>query len=479
MPKRHQTDIRLDVDPGATRPAPRPIEERNFHVALLADFRGRRGPGSPGALQAVHVDRDEVDDVLARFAPTIRIGGAVAEGGVEVSFRELEDFHPDRLLERVPLFRAIREVAGGEAAGERPPPRRPAAPDAPVQDMLSGSVLDRIVDEQATPDEGGGGAGARDPLRRWVDQLVEPHLVEEPDAEQVRVEAHVEELLAEGMRAVLRDPAFRRLEALWRGVDFLVRRLDTGPRLTIHLVDATRAELASEEGLGAFRELLDRGRRGEPWSVVAALWDVGSSPEELVLLRGMARLAAASGTALVAGAEAGLAGLSELSRAGDRSAWGEPDRLWTALRGEPEASSVTLALPRFLLRLPYGKEGEPCDALELEEIPGTPTRDDYLWGDAALPVALILARAFDQAGPDLLGALDPEVRSLPLHIHQADGEPRATPCTEVALTHDDTDRFVDAGIMPFSWSRGSDAIRLVTLRSVASPPTRLAGPWRQ
>ena len=338
-----------------------------------------------------------------------------------------------------------------------------------VQDMLSGSVLDRIVDEQATPDDGRG-SDARDPLRRWVDQIVEPHLVEEPGSEEVRVSAQVEQLLADGMRAILRDPAFRRLEALWRGVDFLVRRFETSPRLTIHLVNATRAQLASDEDLGAFRELLSRGRRGEPWSVVAALWDVGSSPEELVLLRGMARLAAASGTALLAGAEA--------SHAGDRGAWGEADRLWTALRGEPEARSVTLALPRFLLRLPYGREGEPCDALELEEIPGSPGREDYLWGAAAIPVVLILARAFDDAGPDLLGALDPEVRGLPLHIHEADGEARATPCTEVALSHDDTDRFLEAGIMPFSWSRGSDAIRLVTLRSMASPPTRLAGSWR-
>ncbi|HSR41089.1 MAG TPA: type VI secretion system contractile sheath large subunit, partial [Longimicrobiales bacterium] len=282
MSQRPETDVLLDVEPGTARPASRPVEERSFHVALLGDFSGRGGRGSPEGLEPVAVDRDEVDAVLARFAPTVRVGGG-GDGGVEVRFGSLEDFHPDALVESVPLFRSIREVAGGGSPRPRRTRPAPDAPAAPVEKILSGSVLDRIVDEQDDAGDDGGG-GARDPLQGWVDDLVRPHLEGTPDPEEARLASKVEELVAEGMRELLHDRRFRRMEALWRGVDFLVRRVETGARLTLHLVDATAAGLAADPDLGAFREFLRRGHAGEPWSLVAALWEVDARPEELVLL---------------------------------------------------------------------------------------------------------------------------------------------------------------------------------------------------
>lgn len=488
MTRRPETDVRLDVEPGAARPAPRPIDRKTFHVALLGDFSGRAARSVParGRLEPVVVDRDEVDAVLGRFGPVVRAGlgdGENGDAGLEVAFRGLEDFHPDRLVERVPLFRSIREVAaaGGSGSRSRAEPGGGSRP-APVEEMLSGSVLDRIVDADEEPDDGAGtGEGGRpqDPLRAWVDDIVEPHLEESPDPDDARVAARVEELVAEGMRELLRSPGLRRLEALWRGVDWLVRRVDTGPRLTIHLVDATKGGLTGDGD--AFGELLRRGagHQGEPWSVVAAAWEFGPEPDDLVLLRELARRAAGAGAVLLAGGRPALAGLPSLSDAGDRSAWGEPDRLWAAFRREPEARSVGLLLPRFLLRLPYGAETDPCERLELEEIPGAPTTDDFVWGPAVLPLVAMLARAFVLGEKDLVGAFDPEVHGLPLHVYRAGGEPRATPCTEVALTRDDADRLVDAGLMPYAWSRGSDGLRLVRLHSVADPPAGLAGWWRR
>lgn len=477
MTERPESDVRLDVQPGAARPAARPVEERSFHVAVLGDFSGRGGDddASAGRLDAVAVDRDEVDAVLARFEPAVRIGaGNEDAAGLEVRFRELDDFHPDRLVDRVPLFRSIREVAS--SGGSAPEPRRTrdgGGRPAPVEEMLSGSVLDRIV-------EGDEGAET-DPLREWVDDIVRPDLAESPEPGDARLAGRVDALVADAMRELLRSPGFRRLEALWRGVDVLVRRIDTGPRSTIHLVDVARDALAAEGAGAAFQDLLRRGAGpgGEPWSVVAATWDVGSGPDDLVLLREMARRAATSGTVLLAGGDPTLAGLPSLGQAGDRAAWEEPPRLWAAFRREPEAGAVGLAVPRFLLRLPYGEETDPCAGVELEEIPGRPAPDDYLWGAASLPVVVVLARAFDRAGPDLLDALDPDVGGLPLHVHRTGGEARATPCTEVALTRDDADRLLEAGLMPWAWSRGSDGIRLLRLQSVAEPPAGLAGWWRR
>ncbi len=44
---------------------------------------------------------------------------------------------------------------------------------------------------------------------------------------------------------------------------------------------------------------------------------------------------------------------------------------WAELRHLPEAGAVGLALPRFLLRLPYGKKTSPLESFDFEEFPDT------------------------------------------------------------------------------------------------------------
>ena len=57
------------------------------------------------------VDRDNLDDVLAHFHPALRLEGVHPDGSaVEIEFAELDDFHPDRLYERLPLFDTLRET---------------------------------------------------------------------------------------------------------------------------------------------------------------------------------------------------------------------------------------------------------------------------------------------------------------------------------------------------------------------------------
>ena len=72
---------------------------------------------------------------------------------------------------------------------------------------------------------------------------------------------------------------------------------------------------------------------------------------------------------------------------------------WTALRQLPEAALLGLAVPRFLLRLPYGENTKSIDKFSFEEITGQPERQQYLWGNAAFACAALLAQGFSrQAG---------------------------------------------------------------------------------
>jgi type VI secretion system protein ImpC len=141
-----------------------------------------------------------------------------------------------------------------------------------------------------------------------------------------------------------------------------------------------------------------------------------------------------------------------------------------------EATFVALAGPRFLLRSPYGRDGEPTEAFAFEEVDAVPAHGDLLWGNGAAVCALLLAEAFAEEGWAMRGPRA-EVRGLPLHVYRADGEAMAVPCAETLLSERAADRLMELGITPLAWLRDTDVVRIVRLQSVASPPTRLAAAW--
>src|SRR6266446_4224832 len=80
-------------------------EEEPAHYLILGDFGGR-------ATEPLAIDRDNFAAVMAKLQASL--GGAL--------FKELEDFHPDRLYRNLPLFRDL-DVAPTEAKGEQPTPQ--------------------------------------------------------------------------------------------------------------------------------------------------------------------------------------------------------------------------------------------------------------------------------------------------------------------------------------------------------------------
>src|SRR5688572_25259171 len=65
--------------------------DQPFRILVLADLSGTRARKPLAQRMPVLLDRDNIDEVIARIAPSIQVGGDV------VSFNELEDFHADRL----------------------------------------------------------------------------------------------------------------------------------------------------------------------------------------------------------------------------------------------------------------------------------------------------------------------------------------------------------------------------------------------
>lgn len=132
-----------------------------------------------------------------------------------------------------------------------------------------------------------------------------------------------------------------------------------------------------------------------------------------------------------------------------------------------EASYLGLALPRFMLRQPYGKESDPIEAFPFEELAAGAPHEDYLWGNPAVLCGYLLAAAFQAEGWDTQAGGYGEVGELPIHKFKEDGETQVKPCAEAWLTERATQAMLGKGLIPVLSIRGRDAVRLEVLQSLA------------
>ena len=423
--------------PRAGRVVPDPEQ---FPILLLGDFSGRvnrRVRDGLAGRRPVPVDRDNLDDVIASCAVGLDLPGA------RLRFRELEDFHPDRILTALP-----RGEPDAEPAPE--PPRRAASA------AYSGSLLDDMVTHEEEARRPPAAEDSLD-LPAFLKRVTAPHLVPRSDPEAAAREARAAASAAGRLRAILHHPDFQAVEASWRAVDWLVRRLDTDGDLRLYLLDASLGEvLADPRALAA--TLADSG----PWALIAANYVFGQAPADARVLEMLARIAAAVEAPFLAEA---------LPPSGPDS----PEE-WGRFRRSPEARWIGLALPRFLLRLPYGAGTVPVESLAFEEMP-EPDHAQYLWGSPAFACAGLLGESFLAEGWALRPGIRRRLDGLPVHFYREGGETVAKPCAEVVLNEKDVDFLMDGGFMPLASVKNEDAAVLVRFHSVADPPAALPGRW--
>lgn len=464
-----------------------------FRVALLGDFSGRAGAGVVetgsrlAARKPLKVDVDSLDDVLARLSPTITVTLG-DEGTVSIPIAAMDDFHPDQLVEALPLFerlrqlrrdvqsragfeRAMREVMSWAGAEPLPPPssRRPRGGTIATDRRLSDFAR---LTGRATLDE----ASADDLVRR----LIGPFVVPATDSRQDALLKRVDTALADAMRRILHHPEFQSAEALWRGVEMLVRGLETGARLQIVLYDVTAEELAADlAGTDALQDtalyamLVEQPAQDAnagPLSFMAGLYQFELSPPHADLLGRMAQLAARAGAPFVAGI--GADALRE-----PEHEWHPLVRAsWAELRGLSASAYLGLATPRFLLRMPYGRKTDPIDAFGFEEFTRQAGLSGMLWGHPAVLVALLVGLSWSKGGRAMKLGSHTVVGDLPVYVyHDADGDQVALPCTERLFSEREATRVASVGVIPVVSLRGRPEVRVAGFASVAGPD--LAGRW--
>lgn len=449
--------IEMDVTIGKKPKSNAPSNDTPFRILVLGSFSGNT---RAAFAKPIRVEPTELDELMQRLLPRVSLG--YPDGTqLDVTFEELDDFHPDALYDRLPVFGAMRDLRSRlqnpSTYGTTMQELRGSESVAAASGESTGDTLERLLGK--TPS-----APTRTGLDGLIRQIVAPHIVRAPHPDQAAHVAAADAALGKLMQTVLHHPDFQALESAWRGLDFLLRNVEGAD---VFAADWSRAELEeSLEGDGLL-ELLAGGAANEPrYALVVGLYSFDDSPADAEVATRLCAVLARAHVPWVSAAD------SKYAMHDDPPGWVS----WTAVRGYDGSSLLGLALPRFLLRLPYGKGAEEAERFAFEEQPSPPEPARYLWGNSALLVASLLARAFDRAGWAMTSSDVLSVQGLPVHAWRVEGEPEQTPCAETWIRESTAEKLLGQGFIPVCSVRGRGSVKLLRVQSVR-PTASLAGCW--
>lgn len=507
--RENRAEMHFEVEPGS-RSAAVIDSERVFRILLLADFSGAdvaaRGPLAQR--RPIAIDRDNFDDVLAAMRPTMMLTSDDGDP-YPLKIADIDDFRPEAIFGRNPLFLEMRRLRDqledpdrwkiaardlGASSGDSPAarPAAPAASPATARDLVSGGGLLDAMMQEAQPESASPKlAPSKDPVLEIARRAVQPYLVSAPTAEQQQLLASMDEAISAQMRTVLAHPLVRRVESAWRALFQLIRALETGPDLKVSILDISREELQADlfgsddltESRLAKILIEDPRKRGDgqEWSVIAGAYRFGADTDDLRAINRLMKLARAAGAPFLADATPTLAGVPAFEGVLNPRGWTPAAEtaggFFALLRKQPEAPWLGLVAPRVLMRLPYGKKTDPCDAFPFEEIAGIPEHDDYLWGSGAVLMAMLLGQAFVEFGWDFKPGAVAELKGLPLHTFQGDSGPTSTSCAEAWFTEEAMEALAERGFITLVPYKDQDRLRVFQMNSIAEPYSLIRGPW--
>lgn len=444
-------------------------------IVVMGDFSAGAAAGrlETGAALArrklIPVEFDTLEDTLQRLQVKLVLPLGQAGSGVEVEFADLDAFHPDALYRSLDVFqsladlrkrlnntasfaKAAAQVQSWSGTAPSKPRKRRSRSGAPAADarLSDFARLVGVASELRTDT----------PVDALLRQIVGPFVQAAPDPKREAMVATVDQALSAAMREVLHQSEFQNLEALWRGLDMLLRRIETGPSLQVLLLDVSAEELAAD--LSSADDLSDSGlysllveqraaEKNGGISLICGLYQFEATPPHAELLGRMARIAAQAQAAFVTG----------MSADGMMDRRNPPHELvvesMQALREMPEASNLALLAPRFMLRHPYGKRADPISVFAFEEFTAAEGLRGMLWGHPAVLAACLLAAP----------SATLSIGDLPFHfVVDGDGDQVGLPCTERLVSTEIAGQWGRYGINGLMAHKGQPELRLTGLNAM-------------
>jgi type VI secretion system protein ImpC len=301
--------------------------------------------------------------------------------------------------------------------------------------------------------------------------------------------AALDRKLSEQINQIIHHPDFQRLESAWRGLNYLVMNTSTGKDLKIRVLNISKEECrktfrqyrdAAWDQSPLFKKIYESefGQLGgQPYGSFVCDYSFDHSAPDIEVMKGLAKIGAASHAPFIGGAAPGLFGMEswqELSNPRDLAKLFDATdyAAWRSFRASDDSRYLALTMPRFLGRPIYGAKTEPVEEFDFEEqIDGD--HDKHLWLNAAYAMGVRITEAFATygwctriRGVESGGTVD----SLPTASFPTDDGGVDMKCpTDIAISDRREAELSSAGLMALIHRKNSDQATFIGAQTVNKP----------
>ena len=295
----------------------------------------------------------------------------------------------------------------------------------------------------------------------------------------------IDSLISQQLDEILHHEDFQSLESVWREVEFLVDRVDFNENIEIKLLSASKQELKDdledavdiyETGLYHHVYVSEYGQfGGHPYTAIISAFDFNSTDSDVDMLAQLSNISAVAHAPFIANISPqffGAQSFEEVMHLKDfKSIFESPKyRRWNALRDSVDARHLGLAMPRFMLRTPYGAN-RPVRSFNYHEA-GSKKNTNYLWGHASIAIATRLADSFARyrwcpniIGPKSGGAIE----DLPSDLVEINGKMEIFGPVEATISDRKEYELSELGFIPFSLRKNSEEAAFFSAPSIQLP----------
>jgi type VI secretion system protein ImpC len=427
------------------------IDRDNFNVVMQSI--GPRLAFTVGALTAEQAEAGDREGGAGR--KTWRIAPELDENGeqrlirVALEFKNMDDFSPVQVVRQVEPLRKLFEA----------------------RTHLAGLLTKLEGDDQLSH-------GLPEDILKETDN-------KKPNQERV---AQIDELLTAHLDKIMHDDRFRRLEASWRGLHYLVSNTETSTSLKLRLLNAKKEEVLDDlkkaiefDQSVQFKRLYEDEYGtwgGHPFSVLVADYEFGRDPDDFEFLDKMSGVAAAAHAPFIAAASPKLFDMesfTELGKPRDLARIFESAELikWRSFRESEDSRYVALTLPHILMRLPYGPDASPVEEFDYREDVDGRGNSKYLWGNPAYALGARITDAFAKyKWPAAIRGVEGGgiVEGLPAHAFLTDEGDVAPKCpTEIAITDRREKELSDLGFISLAYCKNTDQAAFFGVQTARKP----------
>ncbi len=325
-------------------------------------------------------------------------------------------------------------------------------------------------------------------LQAFVEQLTKPGMegARVTQAEVDSMIAEIDKKLSGVVDQILHHQDLQKMESSWRSLKFLVDRTDFRENIKVELLNVSQQDLLDDfedapeitkSGLYRTAYSAEFGQfGGQPYGLMAGNYEFGAGAQDIKLLQNVASVAAMTHAPFISAASPqmfGIESFAELPGLKDlKSILEMPQYVkWQGFRESEDSRNVGLALPHFMLRVPYGKESVPVKSFDYTENVSSGD-NDFLWGNAAFAFASRVTDSFAKyrwcaniIGPQGGGA----VEDLPVYTYESMGELQTKIPTEVMISDRKEFELAEEGFMALTMRKGSDNAAFFSANSVQKP----------